>query len=950
MVENYIKNIEDIENNNINSNEKLQGSLELLGGKAHNLYHLSKIEGDILVPPWFCINSKCFKDIIAPISDEIKNIINKIDYDSSESLLSSCKQIQQMIYTQKIPDNLEEQLVKYLKKNIHDNNHAFRGKNQLFAVRSSCNVEDGSEKSFAGMFESFLFVKEDQLLENIKRCWCSTYNINVLKYMQHHQIDPMKNRMAVIVQSMVDAVASGVLFQSDPTSSISAQGLIVASYGVGEGVVKGQVEHDTYFFNRKTQVVNKSIINKKLKKISFNHKNGTGTIDQEVDEVNGRAAVLSKDEISLLIKISNSIYNHFNILQDIEWCIDRERNIFITQTRAITIVFNKTKINDNKKVVFDNSNIVESYAGVVSPLTFSLLKDGYSLNFSNSLVKVGFSEKKVIDSQKYLNNLVAYLEGRVFYNLNNWHRTLALFPYAEKKLQPLFDDMIGVSSKVKSKSGDDKDNSNNMEKTYANFVAKIIASIYFYFLLIIKMLFLDLLMLKYKKAFTAIYIKYKRQNLNNLTLNELADEFTSFSRNIISIFYYPLLNDLRAIVAMGVLKYLCKRWRIVDDESAEIILNDLLCGIKGMESAEIIYSLVELAEIVRKDQQLKKTIKDVCSQQKEIDFTLFPIFNQKFGHYLEKFADRSIQELKLEVSTFREDPYKALILILTYSEDDINVVEMRNRETTIRANAEKKLSIQLKYSPIKKIIFSISKFFTKVSLVQRESARIDRARFFGVVREIFNNIGKRLYELKVLKDPRDIFYLTYYEVIEYINSSSINLNLNKLVEIRKINECEYLKKSPPGRIISKGSYYLEIKENHVSKINLFNEGQNNICSWKLQGVPVSPGLIEANALVINDPLEITKNCNEYFSIKNKILVTEMTDPGWVFLMMLSSGIISEKGSVLSHTAIIGRELGIPTIVGVDDATKIIKSGDLLRMNGNTGIIEFAKGQGISLGQ
>lgn len=212
------------------------------------------------------------------------------------------------------------------------------------------------------------------------------------------------------------------------------------------------------------------------------------------------------------------------------------------------------------------------------------------------------------------------------------------------------------------------------------------------------------------------------------------------------------------------------------------------------------------------------------------------------------------------------------------------------------------------------------------SVRYRESSRLDRARSFAVARDIFNQIGANLTHEGAIESPTDIFYLSVDEVLGFISGSSINCNLKWLINQRRADEERYKTDQLADRIKTQGTAYLNtFPPRYPPHLRPSSD------DGSLRGIGCSTGVITAEAVVVDDP----KNVQD---IHGKILVSQMTDPGWVFLMISAAGLIVEKGSLLSHTAIIGRELGVPTVVGVCGATRAIQTGDTITVNGQTGSV------------
>jgi pyruvate,water dikinase len=241
-----------------------------------------------------------------------------------------------------------------------------------------------------------------------------------------------------------------------------------------------------------------------------------------------------------------------------------------------------------------------------------------------------------------------------------------------------------------------------------------------------------------------------------------------------------------------------------------------------------------------------------------------------------------------------------------------------------KAKAVARLRGALRGRPIRRLLIGWTLSLARRSIRYRESSRLDRARAFGIVRAIFRALGKNLADEGALDEPGDIFYLTVDEVLGFITGASVNEMLQGLVVQRRTDLDRYRSFSPAERIRSQGTVRLNVVPPKVQTPARHGNGV-------LHGTGCSAGLVTAEAVLVHNPADAG-------DIQGKVLIAEMTDPGWVFLMVSAAGLVVEQGSLLSHTAIIGRELGVPTVVGVKGATDLIQNGQVIRVNGQTGEI------------
>lgn len=283
--------------------------------------------------------------------------------------------------------------------------------------------------------------------------------------------------------------------------------------------------------------------------------------------------------------------------------------------------------------------------------------------------------------------------------------------------------------------------------------------------------------------------------------------------------------------------------------------------------------------------------------------------NELKSQYIQLYGDRYIEELKLETKTPRTNP-ELLDSIIP------------NKPIT------RILDTQLED-------LSKAKFFekrAKMSIEGREVSRLNRSRLFGVVREIFMHIGKEFVNLGYIDTVEDIFYLRYLEIENIINSDKVpKTDFRSVIEERKIILQVHSKLPTYDRLI------FSDKPFNKYPLNISNS-KTNIKNSNLIGTPASSGIYRGEAIII-DKVDLS------IDVSNKIIVTESTDPGWVFLIENAGAIITERGSLLSHTSIITRELEKPAIVGIPDITKTIKSGDIIEINGTTGEVKILTRRG-----
>jgi len=237
------------------------------------------------------------------------------------------------------------------------------------------------------------------------------------------------------------------------------------------------------------------------------------------------------------------------------------------------------------------------------------------------------------------------------------------------------------------------------------------------------------------------------------------------------------------------------------------------------------------------------------------------------------------------------------------------------------AAAARELEERLRGHPLKRWYASWLVRRTRAAIADREGMSYARARAYGVLRRLFQAMGAALAHADVLRQPEDVFYLTLEDLEGHLRGGSLVPEPGELVARRKTHYEAFARETLPHRIVSRGP----VSEHRLARDDSAAPGANGV----LRGLPCAPGRARGTARVLHaaSPGE---------RVEGTILVAPVTDPGWVFLMLTARGLVVERGSILSHTAILGRELGIPTVVGVEGATRLIASGDEIEVDGSTG--------------
>ena len=769
-----------------------------------------------------------------------------------------------------------------------------------FAVRSSAANEDSKENSFAGQFDTFLYIKKDDVLEKIKEVYMSVFSERIESYRKENNILEICVP-SVVVQKMVNSEKAGVAFGANPVNSNIKEILVTAVYGLGSSLVDGVATADTY-------VVKDDEIVKEIAKKDYLHvRDDDGNVVQkDVDKDLVEKQVLADDEILEIKNLVKKASDFFGRYQDIEWAIE-DGKLYLLQSRPITTL-GKRKNEAEKINVFDNSNIVESYGGITTPLTFSFIRLVYEHVYIE-LCKIFNVKKETIEmNSQMFKNMLALIDGRVYYNLYGWYGLISMFPGLGNN-KKFMEQMMGVKESL-------PDNLFPVPKATFKDKMGLLGS----GMGLVKGFFTIRDMTD--KFYDRLNDALEKKDIDNMDLYELHDYYYELEKKLLHKWDAPLVNDFLAMIFYGKLKQKCVE---IFNEEGDMIHNDLLCSEGGIISAEPAKRIKELAGIAKDNDDLIKLLQNENVLYIKKELPKYPEFNEKLNEYLDKFSDRCLQELKLETETLKDNPVSLYHSISTFAvRMKTSKVESVDAEKA-RIEAEKKVKKVLRGRPIEKSKFNFILKQARFTVKNRENLRFERTRLFGRVRELFLRIGYILTSMNVIDDKRDIFYLEVDEILYYIDGKSTTNNLRELIEIRKNQYEKYKTTLPDERFYSYGAVNIG---NDFKRENV-NQNSDKKAELELKGIGASPGVVTGKVRVIRNPANAKLEQGE-------ILVAEYTDPGWIMLFPAASGILVERGSLLSHSAIVSRELGIPAVVGITGLLDSLKDGDEVELDGTTG--------------
>ena len=864
-------------------NEIKKINLMEVGGKAVNLGELSRIDS-IRVPEGFCVTTEAYRKTIENNTELLMQFkkLKKLKSDDKEQISKISKGIRSVIENLKMESDIENEISKAL--NIY-------GSNESYAIRSSATAEDLPQASFAGQQDSYLNIRgRDEIIAHIIKCWASLYTDRAVTYRIQNGFDHEKVLLSVLVQKMIMAEASGIMFTADPMSSDRKTLTIDAGFGLGEALVSGLVNPDIY------KVVDNKVTSKEIgtKEMEIRPDKNGRTQKIRIEDSRQQKQVLGDEKIQELAAMGKNIEAYFGSPQDIEWCLVNNE-FYIVQSRSITTLFPFPELTDSRTPrVYMSIGHTQMMTDAIKPLGMSFFEmisevtmekiggriytdithDLSSIIGRNRLVMASGKQDPLIQSA--LKNLIKD---------KNFMKSL---PKGERNVQGGIFTLASILEAIKVNRKNDpriiKELNHEFEKD----------------------------------------IRDIDQELSRLSGDEALAFIANDREKLLEMAYHPKM--LGAIMAaLFVYDSLNRKIeKLLGDENVADILSKSL---DHNITTEMGLALCDVADIIRKYPDVLKYI----SQDPE-DEDFFEVMgrlpggketSEAFKGFLSKYGMRCPGEIDITRERFEEKPTQLIPMLLN------NIRVLKPGEHRINFQAGKQEAKYKEEEIIKRINNlpvgnkKAAKIKKNISLLRnfigcREDPKYYIVRRYQVYKKALMKEAHQLVEKGTIKNTDDIFYLCFEELREVVRSNKLDYSI---IEERKKNYIHYEKLSPPRVFTSEG----------FVPPSSFQAG--NIPEGAVSGIPVSTGIVEGRARVV-------LSVDEAKLEEGDILVTQFTDPSWTPLFVTIKGLLTEVGGFTTHGAVIAREYGLPAVVGVDNATKLIKDRQRIRVNGTEGYVEI----------
>lgn len=852
----------------------------VVGGKGANLGELTRIEG-IHVPDGFCISTEAFKRIIGETSsiNELLDQLSLLKLEDRDRIGELSGEIRRIIEEIAIPENIHAAITRHLSS---------LGEANAYAVRSSATAEDLPTASFAGQQDTYLnVIGEQAILRHVSKCWASLFTERAVMYRLQNDFDHRKVHLSVVVQKMVFPQAAGILFTADPVTSNRKVVSIDAGFGLGEALVSGLVNVDTYKV-RNGQLIDKQIATKKLAMYALK---AGGTQAQELDPAQQNRQALTDEQILQLARMGRTIEAYFGHPQDIEWCLVDD-TFYIVQSRPITTLYPIPEVNDQKNHVYVSVGHQQMMTDAMKPLGISIwqLTAGRPMFTAGGRLFVDVTDDLASPAKR---DIVVNVLGKSDPLVKD-----AVTTILERGdfIQLLPDDHTEQSS-GKSNQGPAPADFRALNEYDPNVVSDLIQ----------------------ESQRSLEELKHTIQTKSGSELFDCIEDTAQLRKS---------LSDQRSfgviVTAMNAASWINEKmmeWlgeKNAADTLSQSAPNNITSemGLALLDVADVIRPYPEVVEYLQhaKDDSFLDELAKLDGGQEA---------RNAIQAYLDKYGMRCAGEIDITRTRWSEKPTTLVPLILSNIKNFEPNAGRRKFEQGLQEalNKEQELLDRLKQLPDGEQKAKATKRMIDLmrSLIgYREYPKYGIVNRYFVYKQALLREAEQLVQMGLIHEKEDVYYLTFEELREAVRTHKLDY---QLISRRKAEYKVYEKLTPPRVMTSDG----EIIASTYKREHLPAEA--------IVGLAVSSGVVEGRARVILKMEDANLEDGD-------ILVTAFTDPSWTPLFVSIKGLVTEVGGLMTHGAVIAREYGLPAVVGVENATKLIKDGQRIRVHGTEGYVEI----------
>lgn len=765
-----------------------------------------------------------------------------------------------------------------------------------FAVRSSASHEDQEGASAAGMHSTLLnLIREDEVLDGIKMCWSSLFQPRVLSYLRALGED-VSVSVGVVIQAMVPAGASGVLFTCNPLTGDAGEVVINAAYGLGSSVVDGRVTPDTYRMDKATGQLRDRVIGGKAQQTVLVPSGGVREV-QVAPEERARA-VLNEHLLLNLSELAGRIEEHFGGNRDVEWAIAGQQ-VFVLQARPIVVPRARGRkgsrhehARDRRKLVWSNANIGEALPGAATPFTWSVLNHFSDLGFRRAFGALGCTVPR--DAE-----LVGDFRGRVYINLTELTSILSQIPW------------IHPSALVQLGGGRYASELDEVvaHRSSTGFLLRLPQTVTRYARENFR---LQARIAEFEEYFAEERVRMSSVDprlLEPTGLDRMLSDVEHLLDETGSVMLAAYANLLTAtLVLIGILRTFAR------DESSGLY-RDLLSGLKNVDSARPGFALWRIAQLAKNDPAAAERIRETDLSKLSVEELPAGPTRDALHRFFVEFGYRGVREAEIAEPRWAEDPTVMFAALRSHLAGDLDLGQRETALARTRQEAEDKVETSLPFAlrPAVRRLLDAVRRFTRM----RERLRGNVVEVLGMFRRVALESSRRILAREPEAGPDAAFFLSVAELRRVLRDDNERVAIR--VQRRRLEyERNRALPDPPTTFVG----FPPDDAVSIPKASC------------LHGLAASSGVAEGRARILRDPSQAAELA------PGEILVVAAADTGWAPLFLAAAGVVTELGGPLSHAAIILREYAVPAVVNVENATRALQSGEWIRVDGDAGTVEI----------
>jgi pyruvate,water dikinase len=765
------------------------------------------------------------------------------------------------------------------------------------AVRSSATAEDLPDASFAGQQDTFLNIADRVgVVDAVQSCWRSLFTERAVAYRRDRGIPDQSVAMAVVVQRMVDAEAAGVLFTINPVTGAMDELVVEAARGLGDKVVSAQVTPDRYRLRRRAP---------------------HDVIQREGQDT---ANVLTPALLAELARLGLTAERLLGRAADIEWAAAGGRT-YLLQARAVTAAGPRVPVvrfgsrwnaryAQRRLIFWGNYNLRDTMPYPHPPFSWS---------FWNYLVlpaiyrASGLLRPEKGEDCDQLPAVADLVDGRLYFNMNVWagltvSRPQWLWHWLGDRFGGMLDAELPAILKEVFKSGE-------LVPIKRPFGLGRYLHAMFYTPAGMER---ALIRMTGEQGWRALErCKQEVEHYRNIDVRILSEEQLIalgryFATEYVPKSIFPLLASLPALPAAGMLSWLLGRWGLGE------LFPSLISGVRGNPTMDTALAMWDLAEQAGPEVREVFAREEITRVQEALSKSeAGREFRARMDQFLAGHGHRAVREFDFSCPRWREDPtfvYESVRNYLSHPADQPTPREHYERQLREHEAAKQVVQRALRYHPLRSVLFRRLMRLVESRMPLREAYKFYTLLGLARVRELLLEVGRRQAERGILEKSDDFLFLTIPEAEKIALGELDRVWAREQIALRRREFAMYMRTDPPLVVRSDGK--------PVTKP--VATGQ------VLMGAAASPGLVRGPARIMFDPTDGA------LLQRGDILVAKFTDPGWTPLFLTAGGLVMEVGGIISHGAVVAREYGIPAVIGVQHATRILRDGEMLQVDGGTG--------------